>query len=380
MRLNWQDPGSARAQETQGETGEDHRFAATILLGLTSAHFSLVAEPGCCVGCFPSDPTASVEVFAATPVRSLGRSLQLTGIWRVRHDDASRWRYQLHAARLLEPPGWTSVTRRGMLAGGPLMCLAACAAAQTPQATTQRQTDAQRALQAAPSVDLHSHAGGVASSQGMKTGRAFGAVAAPMLQGGMAAICLAVAPDGPTHMTMGDGRIHPYRDPAPGELYQYTQLAFGRVHDLVRDQRLTVIRTAADLRSARAGTASAIIASEGADFLEGNVDRVDEAYAKWDLRHLQLTHYRLNELGDIQTEAAVHGGLTEFGAEDIRRCNRIGMVVDVAHGTYDLVRRAASVTSKPLILSHTSLSDAPKAYSRRITRDHARIIASTGGV
>ena len=114
------------------------------------------------------------------------------------------------------------------------------------------------------------------------------------------------------------------------------------------------------MRAARAGTASTIISAEGADFLEGHLDRVDEVHANWALRHLQLTHYRVNELGDIQTEPPVHGGLTDFGADVIRRCNRLGIVVDVAHGTYDLVRRAASVTTKPLVLSHTSLADSPR--------------------
>ena len=134
------------------------------------------------------------------------------------------------------------------------------------------------------------------------------------------------------------------------------------------------------MRAARAGTASVIISAEGADFLEGRIDRLDEAYAKWSLRHLQLTHYRVNELGDIQTEPPVHGGLTDFGAEVIRRCNRLGIVVDVAHGTYDLVVRAASVTSKPLVLSHTSLASTPARYSRRVSPEHARVVAKTGGV
>ncbi len=122
------------------------------------------------------------------------------------------------------------------------------------------------------------------------------------------------------------------------------------------------------------------MAAEGGDFLEGQPDRVDEAYERWQLRHLQLTHYRVNELGDIQTEMPQHGGLTDIGAEVIRRCNRLGVVVDVAHGTFDLVKRAASVTTKPLILSHTSLTGAPRAYTRLITADHARLIAQTGGV
>ena len=76
----------------------------------------------------------------------------------------------------------------------------------------------------------------------------------------------------------------------------------------------------------------------------------------------------------------MHGGLTPTGAEVVRRCNRLGIVVDVAHGTYDLVRQAAAVTDKPLVLSHTSLSAAPGPRSRLISPDHARAIAGTGGV
>jgi membrane dipeptidase len=98
------------------------------------------------------------------------------------------------------------------------------------------------------------------------------------------------------------------------------------------------------------------------------------------LRHLQLTHYRVNELGDIQTEPPVHGGLTDTGAEVIRRCNRLGVVVDVAHGTFELVKRAIAVTTKPLVLSHTSLTSRPSRFTRQVTADHARMVAETGGV
>lgn len=380
MRLNWRDLGSARADHADRASIEIAGFAATVPPLARASHFILVAEPGCCAGCFPRDTAASVEVFAASAIPLRGQWLRLTGVWGVRRDGSAGWRYQLRDARLLEPPGWMSVTRRGVLASGPLMCLAACAAANTPEDSARRRTDARNAIEAAPSVDMHSHAGGIANARRLREAGVFGAVAEPMRKGGMAAICLAVVSDGPTHKLMPDGRLHPFREPAPGELYEYAQLAFGRVHGLARDQGLALIRNAADLRAAKAGTASAIISAEGADFLEGRVDRVDEAHAKWDLRHLQLTHYRVNELGDIQTEPAVHGGLTDTGAEVIRRCNRIGVVVDVAHGTYDLVRRAASVTTKPLVLSHTSYVDNPAKYSRRVSVGHARAIADTGGV
>jgi membrane dipeptidase len=88
----------------------------------------------------------------------------------------------------------------------------------------------------------------------------------------------------------------------------------------------------------------------------------------------------VNELGDIQTEPTQHGGLTDFGAQVVRRCNDLGIVVDVAHGTFDLVKRAASVSSKPLVLSHTALSAHPGGRSRLINADHARAVADTGGV
>jgi len=299
--------------------------------------------------------------------------VRLTGLWRVNPDNDGRWRYQLHDAQRDKPAGWAAVGRRGVVSGGALFCLAGCA----PAADVQ--TAAKVALGSSLTVDVHTHAGGVASVRRVETGQGFASVAPKMRAGGMNAICLAIVSDGPVHHVEADGHIHPYRDPAPGELYQYGQRAFARLHEMARDQSMTIIRDRANLHLART-TPSVIVTAEGADFLEGQIDRVDEAFARWSLRHLQLTHYRVNELGDIQTEAPVHGGLTDFGVQVIRRCQNLGIVVDVAHGTFDLVKRAVSVTTKPLVLSHTSLTHNPGPFSRQITPEHARMIAGTGGV
>jgi membrane dipeptidase len=263
-----------------------------------------------------------------------------------------------------------------VLRGAPLMCLAAVAAPQQRAVAQQRQADARQAIGSVTTVDIHSHAGHILRVRDGSLG--LGPVAAPMADGGMAAVCFAIVSDTPTHHIVG-GQIHPYRSPDPGELYAYAQRAFKRLHDLIEQEQLAVVTNVASLTGARGGTPSAIVAAEGGDFLEGQPDRVDEAYARWQLRQLQLTHYRVNELGDIQTEMPEHGGLTDTGAEVIRRCNRLGVVVDVAHGTFDLVKRAASVTTKPLVLSHTSLTAWPRPRSR-ISPDHARLIAQTGGV
>jgi membrane dipeptidase len=115
---------------------------------------------------------------------------------------------------------------------------------------------------------------------------------------------------------------------------------------------------------------------EGGDFLEGRIAAVQEAYDAG-VRSIQLTHYRVNELGDIQTETPRHGGLTPFGKDVIREMNRLGMVVDVAHLTHDGVRAAVEVSRKPVILSHT-VFDVP--FARAVTREHARLVAERGGV
>jgi membrane dipeptidase len=264
-----------------------------------------------------------------------------------------------------------------MLAGS-LACLATCVGPRAARAQ-DRAAQARQVIAQTITVDMHSHAGGFVSARSI--GARSRPVAGPMRQGGLAVACLAVVADAPTHRLMSDRRIHPFRAPEPGELYAWTTASFRRLHELIDEQDLALVTDTATLRKARAGNPSAIVASEGGDFLEGIADRVDEAYERWKLRHLQLVHYRPNELGDIQTEPPVHGGgLTDAGVEIIRRCNRRGVVVDVAHAPYELVKRAASVATKPLILSHTALSNSPPWLSRLISRDHARAVADTGGV
>jgi membrane dipeptidase len=222
---------------------------------------------------------------------------------------------------------------------------------------------------------MHSHGGGF-----IREDTAPDPVADAMRAGGMAVASLAIVSDAPTTRVFADRRIHPVRNPQPGELYAWCQASFVRVRQLAQAQGLRMVGSAADLWAAPAGGPAMILAAEGADFLEGGVERIEQARAQHGLRHLQLVHYRPNELGDIQTEDPVHGGLTDFGVQVVRVCNRLGIVVDVAHATYEVVKRAAAATFRPLILSHTSLNPNPPARSRTISADHARVVAQTGGV
>lgn len=353
MEIDWDDFVSGRAA---ARVGQAVRLQGWLSQPDLAGRRLLVAEPPCCAGCVPGSRAARVQVAAADTLRSGAAMLEGTLV----HGTGG---WVLMNARTVG----AGFGRRRLLAAGPLLCLAAAAPADDPRAVTD----------GAATVDLHSHAGRLLR---VRSGGPFTPVAGPMREGGLAVACLAVVSDAPTHRLAADHRIHPYREPAPGELYDYAQRAFARLHALAREQSLAVITDAAGLHAARAERPGVVVAAEGGDFLEGQPDRVDEAYDRWQLRHLQLTHYRVNELGDIQTEEPVHGGLTEAGAAVIRRCNARGVVVDVAHGTLDLVRHAAAVTTKPLVLSHTSLTRRPLPFTRLITPEHAQLVAGTGGV
>lgn len=385
MLLTWKDlaPGGA-AERLDGQPAEIAGWFAALEPDESYRSFALTAEPVCCFGCLPSDPALCIGVFSAEPIRPQGQHMQLRGTWHCK-TDSDGYRYELRDASLLMParspqahPGFT---RRQALGTGAVLGLSAwvpsffavpAKAAETAEAAAM--------LAGAVTIDLHSHAGSILGLRRIESNAPFSPVAGPMREGGMAVICLTIVPDSPATRVTEDRRIRPFREPAPGELHLHAQRAFGRAHAMVKAEGLAVITDAAALRRARAENPSVLIASEGADFLEGRLERLDEAYERWHLRHLQLTHYRVNELGDIQTEPAVHGGLTAFGADVIRHCNKRGIVVDVAHGTFDLVKRAAKISTRPLVLSHTSLSRAPGPASRTITADHARLVAQTGGV
>ncbi len=129
---------------------------------------------------------------------------------------------------------------------------------------------------------------------------------------------------------------------------------------------------------------------EGAMFIEGHLDRVEEVY-KRGLRHLQLLHMRddmVSPLGDLNTDPPHLGGLTAFGAQVVKECNRLGIVVDMAHASHDTVLGALKAATQPLVISHTNLDTwtgtnarmAEMMKPRLISKEHAKVVADAGGI
>jgi membrane dipeptidase len=222
------------------------------------------------------------------------------------------------------------------------------AAAQTAETTAA----ALAVLRNSISVDVHSHGGstGITSKAPPNS-----ALAGAMRAGSLAVACLADVPDWPVLGRNMEGALAMVRTPAPAELYRYHLDRLAWIDELVADHGVRRALNGADLEAAHKAREPAIIADvEGLDFLDGKLERLEEAH-RWGIRHVQLVHYTPNDIGDFQTGAIAHQGLTEFGAEVIRACNRLGFVCDVAHATEDMAKQAVKVATKPLLLSHTAV-------------------------
>jgi membrane dipeptidase len=252
----------------------------------------------------------------------------------------------------------------------------ATAASDAPSAATQA------VLKEHVSVDVHSHGG--ATGITARGAAPSGDLARGMRAGGMATVCLADVPDQPLLGRRPDGVLAAVRAASPGELYRHHLDRLTWMDELVAKYGVRRALTAADLKAAHAAGQPAIVEDiEGLDFLERKLERLEESYQRG-VRHMQLVHYTPNDIGDFQTGAITHNGLTPFGADVIRACNRLGIVCDVAHATEVTVKQAVKVSTKPLLLSHTAIqgsrAQGPTPLgARQISPDHARAIAETGG-
>src|SRR5688500_3670272 len=225
-------------------------------------------------------------------------------------------------------------------------------------------------------ADMHSHIGirNPADVRGEMAGN------------GMLGVARKIVADGPVIRSAPGQGWRLFREPGAGELAGYFDRQLQRMRAQHQREGLVEITSAATLdRILRESTPGVVLAAEGGDFLEGDLKRLESARTDG-LVHLQLVHYRVSELGDISTEPPVHGGLTSFGKEVITACNRLGIVVDIAHGTSALIEQALELAAKPVVYSHGHVTAAGPHYTqnpivaRAIHRPLAVRIAQKGGV
>jgi len=176
------------------------------------------------------------------------------------------------------------------------------------------------------------------------------------------------------------GGLRAVREFHDGEAYRDFARQFARLRSLVDDGLIKPGLAPDDIRAAhRAGERVAVLCSEGGDFIEDRLERLAQAYAAG-LRSVTLVHYHVNQLGDVQTVAPVHEGLTALGRDVVQEMNRLGMIIDVAHATQATCAAVVAESRVPVMLSHSNLQGGAAPSPRLISKAHARLIADSGGI
>jgi membrane dipeptidase len=145
-----------------------------------------------------------------------------------------------------------------------------------------------------------------------------------------------------------------------------------------------VVRGTADLDRAPAeGRIAAVLHLEGAEAIAPDLANLATWYDAG-LRSLGIVWSRSNEFGHgvpfrFPSSPDTGPGLTDAGLELVRRCNELGIVVDVSHlneaGFWDVAR----VSRAPIVASHSN-ANALCPSSRNLTDEQLDAIATTGGV
>ena len=123
---------------------------------------------------------------------------------------------------------------------------------------------------------------------------------------------------------------------------------------------------------------AAFLAIEGGHQIDDDL-AVLRMYYRMGIRAMTLTHFKNNNWADSSTDKPAHNGLTPFGKDVVREMNRLGMLVDVSHVSDKTFYDALEVSTKPVIVSHSS-SRAISNIPRNVTDDMLRALAKNGGV
>jgi len=197
---------------------------------------------------------------------------------------------------------------------------------------------------------------------------------------GMTALVLAAVADFAVLRPDPASGLRAHRDFRAGEAYADTQRQLAGIRQAVAEAGAQVATSAADLDQAvRDGRTAVLLGCEGGDFLEGDLGRLEQARAAG-LTVLTLVHYRVSDIGDVQTEAPVHAGLSRFGREVVAECNRLGIVVDCAHASFATTMAVLAASSQPVIISHGQLGHAEEGHPRLMSARHAAAVAEAGGL
>jgi membrane dipeptidase len=150
-------------------------------------------------------------------------------------------------------------------------------------------------------------------------------------------------------------------------------------------QNIALVKTPEELKSAlRSKKLIAMMGVEGGHMIGENLENLDRLYGRG-VRYMTLTWNNSTSWATsaadetMKKDSLPHKGLTDFGRQVVQRMNELGMMVDVSHVGEQTFWDAISVSTKPVIASH-SCAWALCPHRRNLKDEQIRAIGKAGGV
>ncbi|MEO7168308.1 MAG: membrane dipeptidase [Chthoniobacterales bacterium] len=146
--------------------------------------------------------------------------------------------------------------------------------------------------------------------------------------------------------------------------------------------QLVLCRTFPEIEQAQSeGRIALLLTMEGAEPLGDDLHLL-HIFHELGLRSISLTHARPNSAasgGIFAASGSPANGLTSFGRELVLECERLGIIIDLAHINPAGFEEICALTTRPLIVSH---SNARRYYDmeRNISDEQIEMIGARGGV
>jgi membrane dipeptidase len=149
-----------------------------------------------------------------------------------------------------------------------------------------------------------------------------------------------------------------------------------------QSDRFVICKSHQEILQARAkGKIALLMTMEGVEPLGSDLDLLRVFY-ELGVRSVGLTHARRNAAGEgalFAASGSPRDGLTAFGRDVVRECERLGVIIDLAHINPAGFNEIFEITTKPLIISHTN---ARRYYDieRNASDEQIKMVGARGGV
>lgn len=204
---------------------------------------------------------------------------------------------------------------------------------------------------------------------------------------GFFAVYISSGGDGPNILELMQGHGYDLPLPAPLQVSDANPVAWQQIDILRTFEKHRLVRICTSVsqinESIEDGVMAAVLHMEGAEAIGPDLAELDAFHAAG-LRSLGPVWSRPTIFAEgvpfrFPSTPDIGRGLTDAGHSLVRRCNQLGIMLDVSHlneaGFWDL----ASTTDAPIVATHSNVH-AICPHSRNLTDKQLEAIAESGGV